>query len=198
MRRRNVSWSLHVVHCSLPVNGPSSVWVVRLAPRLRQTRSASLRKLRAVGWIGVVMDGKPREGGYTRDRPDIPPAYGVESGVEGTLTWDRVVRALDEAEIYWIASGGSAGPHLVPVHAAGLAGTIYAGGDQHARWSRNLTTQPITQIGVDFDGLQVISRGVPFLEEPSPEVLARVNRAVDRKYGFSYGDEPLPMWVLTW
>lgn len=132
-----------------------------------------------------------------RDRPDIPEGYGVDTGVAGMLEWDRVREIIDHATIYWIATSGSAAAHLVPVHAAGLGGTIYAGGDAASRWSRNLAANPTVQVGVEFEGVQVISRGTAVLEEPGPEMLEMINAQVDRKYGFTYGPDPLPMWVLA-
>lgn len=55
----------------------------------------------------------------------------------------------------------------------------------------------MTQIGIEFEGLQVISRGRAVLGEPSSTTLELINDQVDRKYGFTYGSDPLPMWVLA-
>lgn len=147
------------------------------------------------------MEAKPNSArppdDHDRDRPDIPEAYGVETDLAGLLEWDRVREAIDDATIYWISTSGSAASHLVPVHAAGLSGTIYAGGDAASRWSRNLAANPKVQIGVEFEGVQVISRGSAVLEKPGSEMFAAINAQVDRKYGFTYGADPIPMWGLA-
>ena len=134
---------------------------------------------------------------FVRDRPAIPDGYGVAVETVGMLEWDRVRHVIDDAEIYWVATSQAGAAHLVPVHAAGLNGAIYAGGDAASRWSRNLTENAQVQIGLEFGGVQVISRGSAVLEEPDPEIFESINVQVDRKYGFTYGADPIPMWVLA-
>ena len=40
----------------------------------------------------------------TRQRPDIPAGYGVSTDGDGMLEWDRVARAMTDAEIYWLST----------------------------------------------------------------------------------------------
>lgn len=134
----------------------------------------------------------------TRTRPDIPDGYGISAADDGLLDWERVANALADANIYWFSTVSAAGtPHLVPLHAAAIDGTIRAAGDPATRWSRNLDTEPRLTVGVEHDGLQVMAKGTAVLETVGAGAIDQINESVQAKYGFSYGAEGLDMWSLS-
>lgn len=131
-----------------------------------------------------------------RDRPRIPSNYGVSTESDGLLAWERVATAIADAEIYWVSTTDGANPHLIPIHAVSLDGTIYLGGDPATKWARNLTSNPAVDIGVQHDGLQVMVRGTAAWETPTAELHHVMREATDAKYGWSHGDDPVPLWVI--
>lgn len=132
-----------------------------------------------------------------KDRPDIPPGYGVDEGTGGLAEWAGVATTIDSAELYWVATqlpNGS--PHLIPIHAAGLNGIIHLSGDPETRWARNLAASPAMQVGIDHQGKQVMVRGKARLETPTADTFAAVKNNIASKYDWQLGDEPIPMWIV--
>jgi hypothetical protein len=51
-----------------------------------------------------------------RDRPHLPPVYGVSKAKQGLLEWSHVEERMRKATRYWVSSVDSEGrPHATPV-----------------------------------------------------------------------------------
>lgn len=132
------------------------------------------------------------------DRPQMPPAYGVISEPDGMLEWADVSRLIDAAEIYWVATASPDGaPHLVPLHAAAVAGRIYLSGDPDSRWVRNIGADPRLQVSIDRDDHQVVVRGEGAHRVPDPGLWEAIRANIASKYNWQHGEEPMEMLVVV-
>lgn len=132
-----------------------------------------------------------------RDRPQIPSGYGISEDAEGLLEWSKVVATIDGADIYWVATSNPNGePHLVPLHAAAVDGTVYLSGDAESRWVKNLGARPTIRVGINHNSLQVIIRGTASTLRPDAELWKSVRANIGTKYEWQFGDEPLHMWPV--
>ena len=133
----------------------------------------------------------------TRDRPEIPAAYGIKSDESGMLEWEQVRGLISSAETYWVATNRPGGaPHLTPIHASFAADRIYLGGDPTTRWSRNLAENPAVQVGIQDGQTHVIFRGRATFTKPSPERFAELAANVASKYEWEM-DEGWELWEIT-
>ncbi|MDQ3930828.1 MAG: pyridoxamine 5'-phosphate oxidase family protein [Chloroflexota bacterium] len=145
----------------------------------------------------------------TRTRPKLPEEYGVPANEDGLLTWDWVVERLEKARNYWVSTTRPDGrPHVAPVWAVWLDGTLYFDGHPQTRWARNLAQNPSTSIHLESGDEVVILEGVvqdiPHLD---PAIAEQYVAASTAKYNYSTPAEELvkrglfalrPQAALAW
>lgn len=138
-----------------------------------------------------------------RDRPAFPTSYGIATGGEGMLDWERVDRALRTAATYWVSTTRADGtPHLIPIWGAWTGAHLYIEGGDDTVWARNLDRSPFVSVGADGDRLQIIARG------PAARTLPVVDRfeTIADSYAAKYPYRPelhafweiRPRTVLAW
>ncbi|HYO50602.1 MAG TPA: pyridoxamine 5'-phosphate oxidase family protein [Chloroflexia bacterium] len=145
----------------------------------------------------------------TRSRPKLPEDYGVPTNEDGLLTWDWVVERLEKARNYWVSTTRPDGrPHVMPVWAVWLDGTLYFDGHPQTRWARNIAQNPNVAIHLESGDEVVILEGVvqdiPHLDPAIAEQLVTSSNA---KYNYSTPAEELvkrglfalrPQAALAW
>jgi hypothetical protein len=146
----------------------------------------------------------------TRSRPKLPEDYGVPTNEDGLLTWDWVVERLEKARNYWVSTTRPDGrPHVMPVWAIWLDGTLYFDGHPQTRWARNITQNPAVSVHLESGGDEVV------ILEGVVEDIAQLDRAIaeqlvtasNAKYDYSTPAEELvkrglfalrPQAALAW
>lgn len=120
------------------------------------------------------------------ERPDLAPAYGVPSDLDGALDWSWAVERLEAARNYWIASTGPDGaPHVAPVWGAWVDGAVWFGTAPDSVKARNLAADPRVVVHLESGDETVILRGaveeltVGALDE---DLAGRIDDAYAAKY----------------
>jgi hypothetical protein len=128
-----------------------------------------------------------------RDRPEFPASYGIATGEEGMLEWERVDTTLAATPVYWVATVRPDGsPHVTPIWGGWDGAAIHIEGGGTTVWARALAFDPRVAVGCDHDGLQITVRGIAHREMPADfEAVADVYAA---KY--PYRPEPGSLWVI--
>jgi PPOX class probable F420-dependent enzyme len=121
------------------------------------------------------------------------PGYGLRGPNEGTglLMWAEVEERLARSHDYWLASCRPDGrPHLMPVWAVWLDGSLWFSSSNGSRKTRNLRATPTCSVSTDDARNPVV---VEADAEPvaDPAQLRRVLDAENDKYGTAYGLELL-------
>ena len=141
-----------------------------------------------------------------RDRPAMPPGYGVPEGTAGMLAWHAVAKRLAAAKNYWLITARPDGrPHVMPVWAVWLDGTLCFGTDRRSRKSRNIAANPAVAVNLDNSEEPVILEGTAH-ELLDPARLAEIDKAYTGKYGMQMSDAPgdlavfgvHPLVVFAW
>jgi hypothetical protein len=123
----------------------------------------------------------------TATRLNMPRLYKSASGTE-LLPWSHVVERLERAINYWIATSSPAGrPHVTPIWAAWLSGTLYFDGIYTSRWAQNLTAHPSISIHLESGTDVVILEGIAEDTVPDVSTAASIVETYAAKYG-----SPLP------
>ena len=124
-----------------------------------------------------------------RGRP-YAPGYGIPSGPEGMLPWDRVDGRMAEARNYWVATVRPDGrPHVTPVWGLWVDETLYFGAGPGSRKARNLAENPNVVVHLESGDDVVILEGVAeVVIDPDPGLVGRLVSASDAKYGVSSDD----------
>jgi hypothetical protein len=122
-----------------------------------------------------------------RTRPKLPEEYGVPASEEGLLAWDWVVERLEKARNYWVSTTRPDGrPHVAPVWAIWLDGTLYFDGHPQTLWARNIAQNPNVVIHLESGDEVVILEGVvediAHLDRAIAEQITTVSNA---KYNYS-------------
>ena len=122
--------------------------------------------------------------GPIADRPRMPRGYGVPKSTKGLLGWAVVERRLQEARVYWVATGGPDGqPRVRPLDGLYVDGALYVGGSPETRWVRDLEGNPKVSVHLDggydvaiLEGTAQVLNGVPV------ETARRLAAASTEKY----------------
>ncbi|MGN6444161.1 pyridoxamine 5'-phosphate oxidase family protein [Amnibacterium sp.] len=95
-----------------------------------------------------------------RERPDLPPGYGLPDTDEGLLEWAAVEDRLVAARHYWMATVRPDGrPHLIPRWGVWLEGRFYYDGSPATRHARNLAANPACSLALEDGAHAVIVEG---------------------------------------
>ena len=120
-----------------------------------------------------------------RDRPSMPPGYGIEPEESGgMIEWSAVAERLAAARSYWVATTRADGrPHASPVWGLWLDGAVMFDADVKSVKALNLTHDPRAVVHLESGDDVVIVEGVaePMLDEAHRE---RYVDAYERKYAF--------------
>lgn len=119
------------------------------------------------------------------DRPQMPEGYGVPSGDEGLLEWERVEARLTSSTQYWMATTRPDGrPHVVPRWGAWLDDRLWYDGSPDTVHVRNLLANPACVLHLE-DGWQsvIVEGSAAPADPPGPDVGARIAAAFTEKYG---------------
>ena len=141
-----------------------------------------------------------------RDRPHMPPVYGIEPAeAGGMIEWSAVADRLAAARNYWVASTRADGrPHVTPVWGVWLDGAVMFDADVNAVKALNLVRDPRAVIHLESGDDVVIVEGVA---EPMPDEgrRERYADAYEQKYNFrpqgmegAVGFRLSPKVILAW
>ena len=141
-----------------------------------------------------------------RDRPQMPPVYGIEPAeAGGMIEWSDVADRLAAARNYWVATTRADGrPHVTPVWGVWLDGAVMFDADVNAVKALNLARDPRAVVHLESGDDVVIVEGVA---EPMPDEGRREHYAdvYEEKYGFrpqgmegAVGFRLSPKVVLAW
>ena len=141
-----------------------------------------------------------------RDRPHMPPVYGIEPAeAGGMIEWSAVADRLAAARNYWVATTRADGrPHVTPVWGVWLDGAVMFDADLNAVKALNLVRDPRAVVHLESGDDVVIVEGVA---EPMPDEgrRERYADAYERKYNFrpegmegAVGFRLSPKVILAW
>lgn len=138
----------------------------------------------------------------TRDRPDIPVAYGVPSHEEGMHDWAWVVEQLQKARNYWLVTTYPDGrQHCVPSWGASVENSQYFSGGPTTRHAKNLVTNGNMIAHLESGDQVVIVHG---LAEPAKnvpaDIMSKIEAAYVVKYNMAEGASYrlVPHKILAW
>ena len=95
-----------------------------------------------------------------RERPDLPPGYGLPETDAGLLDWEPVRQRLVAAEHYWLATVRPDGrPHLIPRWGVWLDDRLYYDGSPATRHARNLASNPGVSLSLEDGRRAVVVEG---------------------------------------
>lgn len=106
------------------------------------------------------------------------------SDPESVIPWEEARKRLAQGRTYWIASTrGKGAPHVRPVLAVLVEGTLYTTSNPDARKAKNLGANPRFGCTVSTDDIDFIVEGVaqPVTHQTTLEQVAEAYRA---KYGW--------------
>jgi hypothetical protein len=99
-------------------------------------------------------------------------------------SWDEVASRLEDAQFFWLATVRPDGrPHVIPVLAVWLDGTLYFAAGPSTRKARNLAGLPECVVTADGDDLHLVIEGAVAKVRDS-DLLLRVAEAYGGKYGW--------------
>ena len=150
------------------------------AKRARSTAGSS-RKARSAPVPGAAPPRTP-----PASRPYLP-GYGVATTTKGLLPWSHVTEKMSAAMRYWVATVDAEGrPHATPVDGLWLDERLYFGGYPTTRRARNLLRNGAACVHLD-DAMDVLilHGDAVELRDPTPELMARLAAASEKKYGFA-------------
>ena len=120
-----------------------------------------------------------------RDRPSMPPGYGIEPEESGgMIEWSAVAERLAAARSYWVATTRADGrPHASPVWGLWLDGAVMFDADVKSVKALNLGHDPRAVVHLESGDDVAIVEGiaVPMRGEDLRE---RYVDAYERKYAF--------------
>ena len=117
-----------------------------------------------------------------RDRPKIPPDYGVTKA-DAFIEWTHVEGRFVSERVYWIAVTDEAGrPHVRPIDGLYVDDALFVGGSPQTRWVSLI--RPGTRVTVHLDGPEVtIWEGtVEVLQDVADGLAIRLAEASNAKY----------------
>lgn len=125
--------------------------------------------------------------GPTRDRPEMPSGYGVETA-DKYVAWKDIENELRESRHYWLATTRPDGrPHVVPRWGVWLDGVFWYDGSPATVHVRNLTHNPECVLHLEDGQRATIVEGTSVASEPiSGELGERLADEYARKYGPDY------------
>ena len=127
------------------------------------------------------LGGNPADPQASRLR--MPKGYTVATGEE-LLPWSFVVKRLEQAENYWLATTRPDGrAHVTPVWGVWLDGAFYFDGIPTARWARNIVSNPAAAVHLESGTDVVILEGTVEDLVTDAEVGARISAVWTVKYG---------------
>ena len=120
-----------------------------------------------------------------RDRPSMPPVYGIEPAeAGGMLEWSEVADRLAAARSYWVATTRADGrPHVTPVWGLWLDGAVMFDADVKSLKALNLARDPRAVVHLESGDDVVIVEGeaAPMRGEDLRERYADI---YEKKYNF--------------
>jgi Pyridoxamine 5'-phosphate oxidase len=122
------------------------------------------------------------------DRPHMP-GYGLVAADEGSglLSWSWAEERLIRSHDYWLATAWPDGrPHVMPVWAVWLDGSLWFSCSRASRKTRNLLVDGRCVMTTDEPRNPVVVEGVAELVS-DPGLLQAVLDAENTKYGTDYG-----------
>ena len=126
-------------------------------------------------------------GDWIRDRPRLPPVYGVSTSNKGLLPWSHVDERMSKAMRYWVSSVDDEGrPHSMPVDGMWIDGRLYFGGSPATKRNRNLAANSAACIHLEEAMDLVVLHGeANELRRVTPELSKRIIENSKQKYGFA-------------
>ena len=120
-----------------------------------------------------------------RDRPSMPPGYGIsKEPTPEMLAWESVRRRVQEARNYWIATSSPDGrPHTAPVWGLWLDERFMFSTDPTSRKARNFQANPAIVVHLESGDDVVILEGTAE-QVTDRSLLERFVEEYDRKYQF--------------
>jgi len=117
--------------------------------------------------------------------------YGVPESAEGMMPWGDVVKRLESARNYWVATAGPTGrPHAVPVWGIWLDGALYFGMGSSTRTARNLAASSAVAVHLESGDEVVILEGeVDMVHNPDPSLSTALDDAFAAKYDWRPSSE---------
>lgn len=141
-----------------------------------------------------------------RDRPQMPPVYGIEPAeAGGMIEWSDVAERLAAARNYWVATTRADGrPHVTPVWGLWLDGAVMFDADVKAMKALNLARDPRAVVHLESGDDVVIVEGVA-APMAGDDLRERYADAYEQKYNFrpegmegAVGFRVTPKIVLAW
>ncbi len=119
-----------------------------------------------------------------RTRLKLPAAYGAPAD-SPLLDWNSVIKRLQQAEHYWLATADSnAFPISRPLDGVWLDVSFYFGGDPTTRWRKNLSKNPRACLSIADATNPVIIEGTVTVESLETKLAKKVAQTTQRKYGW--------------
>lgn len=121
----------------------------------------------------------------SRDRPRIPPGYGVPDTKNGVLEWAVVEARLRSSLHFWMATTRPDGsPHVVPRWGVWLDGRFWYDGSTDTIHVKNLNSNSRCVLHLEDGREAVIVEGVSeAAEPPGLQLGARLAAEMAAKYG---------------
>ncbi len=141
-----------------------------------------------------------------RDRPQMPPVYGIEPAEAGGMVeWRDVADRLAAARNYWVATTRADGrPHVTPVWGLWLDDAVMFDADVNAVKALNLAREPWAAVHLESGDDVVIVEGVA-TPMNGDDLRERYADAYEQKYDFrpegmegAVGFRLSPKVVLAW
>jgi hypothetical protein len=127
-----------------------------------------------------------------RERPQLPPGYGLPETDEGLLDWADVERRLVDALHYWLASTRpDARPHLIPRWGVWVDGAFWYDGSPATRHARNVAANPACSLALEDGRRAVVLEGRSDPARADPDGLGRrLAEAFTKYHDHGYAPQP--------
>ncbi len=94
------------------------------------------------------------------DRPYTEDGYGIPDHLDGTLPWAWAEVRLRDSATYWVATVRPDGrPHVTPIWAVWVDGSLWMEGGQRTRRFKNLSANPAAVVTIERDDDALILEG---------------------------------------
>ena len=116
----------------------------------------------------------------------MPDGYGVPTGVDGTVAWERVERALVEAIHYWVATVRPDGrPHLVPRWGVWTHDSFWYDGSPETVHAGNLRHNSAMTLHLESGEHVVVLEGTA---SPSAPLTGEIASMISDRFKVKYAD----------
>jgi PPOX class probable F420-dependent enzyme len=114
------------------------------------------------------------------------PGYGIETSIDGLVSWDEALRRLNASRNFWLATIHPDGrPHVMPVWALWLDDALWFSSSLQSRKIRNLRLNPRCTLTNEDGAHPIVVDGVAEIVTDRDRIAAFL-AATNAKYAVDY------------